>query len=103
MPKQIDLTDNLEQYIIDNSESLTDVQKEIIEYNINLGDQKKLQVSVSQAQLLQILIVACILHLKKLGLLHRYGQKFLSFFHLLRPASLPKIFSQKHMQDLKLT
>ena len=56
MPKQIDLTDNLEQYIIDNSESLTDVQKEIIEYNINLGDQKKLQVSVSQAQLLQILI-----------------------------------------------
>mgnify|MGYP001349421693 FL=1 len=56
MPKQIDLTDNLEQYIIDNSDPLTDVQKEIIEYNINLGDQKKLQVSVSQAQLLQILI-----------------------------------------------
>ena len=56
MPKQIDLTDNLEQYIIDNSDSLTDVQKEIIEYNISLGDQKKLQVSVSQAQLLQILI-----------------------------------------------
>ncbi len=56
MPKQLDLTDNLEQYIIDNSESLTDVQKEIIEYNISLGDQKKLQISVSQAQLLQILI-----------------------------------------------
>ena len=56
MPKQLDLTDNLEQYIIDNSDSLTDVQKEIIEYNISLGDQKKLQVSVSQAQLLQILI-----------------------------------------------
>ena len=56
MPKQIDLTDNLEQYIIDNSDSLTDVQKEIIEYNISLGDQKKLQISVSQAQLLQILI-----------------------------------------------
>ena len=56
MPKQLNLTDNLEQYIIDNSESLTDVQKEIIEYNISLGDQKRLQISVSQAQLLQTLI-----------------------------------------------
>ena len=56
MPKQLNLTDNLEQYIIDNSESLTEVQKEIIEYNISLGDQKRLQISVSQAQLLQTLI-----------------------------------------------
>ena len=36
MPKKLDLTDNLEQYIIDNSEPLTKVQKEIIEYNITL-------------------------------------------------------------------
>ena len=56
MPKQLNLTDNLEQYIIDNSRSLTEVQKEIIEYNISLGDQKRLQISVSQAQLLQTLI-----------------------------------------------
>jgi len=56
MPKKLDLTDNLEQYIIDNSEPLTKVQKEIIEYNISLGDQKRLQISVSQAQLLQTLI-----------------------------------------------
>ena len=56
MPKQLNLTDNLEQYIIDNSESLTEVQKEIIEYNISLGDQKRFQISVSQAQLLQTLI-----------------------------------------------
>ena len=40
MPKKLDLTDNLEQYIIDNSEPLTKVQKEIIEYNITLGDYK---------------------------------------------------------------
>ena len=58
MPKNLDLTDNLEQYIIDNSEPLTKVQKEIIEYNITLGDQKRLQISVSQAQLLQSLIKA---------------------------------------------
>ncbi len=58
MPKKLDLTNNLEQYIIDNSEPLTKVQKEIIEYNITLGDQKRLQISVSQAQLLQSLIKA---------------------------------------------
>ena len=56
MPKKLDLTENLEQYIIDNSEPLNKVQKEIIEYNITLGDQKRLQISVSQAQLLQTLI-----------------------------------------------
>ena len=56
MPKKLDLTDNLEKYIIDYSETLTDVQKEIIQYNISLGDQKRLQISVSQAQFLQTLI-----------------------------------------------
>ncbi len=56
MPKKFDLTENLEKYIIDHSESLTDVQKEIIQYNISLGDQQRLQISVSQAQFLQTLI-----------------------------------------------
>ncbi len=56
MPKKIDLTDNLEQYIVENSENLTDVQQEIIQHNISLGDQKRLQISISQAQFLQILI-----------------------------------------------
>ena len=56
MPKKLDLTENLEKYIIDHSESLTDVQKEIILYNISLGDQQRLQISVSQAQFLQTLI-----------------------------------------------
>ena len=56
MPKKLDLTENLEKYIIDHSESLTDVQKEIIQYNISLGDQQRLQISVSQAQFLQTLV-----------------------------------------------
>ena len=56
MPKKLDLTENLEKYIIDHSESLTDVQKEIIQYNISLGDQQRLQISISQAQFLQTLI-----------------------------------------------
>ena len=59
MPKKLDLTDNLEKYIIENSEDLTEVQKEIIKYNISLGDQKRLQISISQSQLLQIFIKIC--------------------------------------------
>ena len=58
MPKKLDLTENLENYIIDHSEVLSEVQKEIIEYNISLGDQKRLQISISQAQFLQTLIKA---------------------------------------------
>tara|TARA_B100000700_G_scaffold262820_1_gene299600 strand:+ start:144 stop:797 length:654 start_codon:yes stop_codon:yes gene_type:complete len=56
MPKKLDLTANLEKYIIDHSEYLTDVQKEIIKYNTSLGEQQRLQISISQAQFLQILI-----------------------------------------------
>ena len=58
MPKKLDLTENLENYIVDYSEVLSEVQKEIIEYNISLGDQKRLQISISQAQFLQTLIKA---------------------------------------------
>ena len=56
MSKILDLTDNLEKYIIDHSDDLTDIQKEILVYNSSLGEQKKLQISISQAQFLQTLI-----------------------------------------------
>ena len=56
MPKKLDLTHNLEKYIIEHSDNLTNIQKEILDYNFSLGDQKKLQISVSQAQFLQTLI-----------------------------------------------
>ena len=46
MPKKLDLTDNHEKYIINHSDDLTDVQKEILNYNLSLGDQKKLQISL---------------------------------------------------------
>ena len=56
MPKKLDLTDNLEKYILDHSETLSDVQNEIIQHDKNLGDQQRLQISISQAQFLQTLI-----------------------------------------------
>ena len=56
MPKKLDLTDSLEKYIINHSETLSDVQNEIIQHNISLGDQQRLQISISQAQFLQALV-----------------------------------------------
>ncbi len=56
MLKNLDLTENLENYIIDHSEKLTNIQKEIINHNITLGDKQKLQISISQAKFLQTII-----------------------------------------------
>ena len=56
MPKNLDLTENLEKYIIDHSEDLHPTQKELIEENNKLGDMKRMQISISQAHFLQILI-----------------------------------------------
>ena len=68
MPKKLDLTDNLEKYIINHSEDLNNIQKKIIEYNNSLGEQKKLQISVSQGQLLQSIIkIAKVKHILEIG------------------------------------
>jgi predicted O-methyltransferase YrrM len=54
--KNIKIDESLEKYISDNSYDLHPVQKEIIEYNNNLGDIKKMQISVTQAYFMQLLI-----------------------------------------------
>jgi len=56
MTKNIDLNRSLEKYIIDHSSELHPVLKEIVNYNVSLGNQKKLQISISQAQFLQTII-----------------------------------------------
>jgi predicted O-methyltransferase YrrM len=56
MPKNLDLTENLEKYIINNSEDLHPAQKELIEKNNKLGEVKRMQISISQAHFFQILI-----------------------------------------------
>ena len=56
MPKNLDLTENLEKYIIDHSEDLDSIQKELIHENNKLGEMRRMQISISQAHLLQTLI-----------------------------------------------
>ena len=49
MPKNLDLNENLEKYIINHSENLHPIQKELIEENNKLGEIKRMQISISQA------------------------------------------------------
>ena len=56
MTKSIIINQNLENYISNNSVSLHPVQKEIIEHNNNLGDIKRMQISVTQGYFMQFII-----------------------------------------------
>ena len=56
MTKSLKIDEKLEKYISDNSYDLHPVQKEIIKYNNSLGNTKRMQISVSQAYFLQLLI-----------------------------------------------
>ena len=56
MTKNIKIDKNLENYISDNSYELHPIQKEIIEHNNNLGDIKRMQISVTQGYFMQLLI-----------------------------------------------
>ena len=56
MIKNLKIDGNLEKYIRENSYDLHPVQKNIIEYNNSLGNQKKMQISVSQSYFFQFLI-----------------------------------------------
>jgi len=54
--KSIKINEFLENYISDNSYELHTVQKEIINYNKNLGVTKRMQISVTQDYFMQLLI-----------------------------------------------
>ena len=56
MIKNIKIDEDLEKYIRENSYDLHPVQKNIIEYNNSLGNQKKMQISVTQSYFFKFLI-----------------------------------------------
>ena len=55
MGTNINITTKVEKYIEDFSQNLDPVQKEIISYNKNLGDIKKMQIAVSQCHFLKLI------------------------------------------------
>ena len=56
MGKNLEITSLLEKYIENFSQSLHPIQREIISYNDALGDIKRMQISKSQCQFLELII-----------------------------------------------
>ena len=56
MGSDLNITKELQEYILSHGYKLHSVQKEIIDYNISLGDIKKMQISISQSQFLHLII-----------------------------------------------
>jgi len=56
MGSDLNITKELQEYILSHGFDLHPVQKEIIDYNISLGDIKRMQISISQSQFLHLII-----------------------------------------------
>ena len=56
MFKNLELTQEMLDYITNNTNELHPIQKEILEYNKTLGDLQRMQISETQANFLQLLI-----------------------------------------------
>ena len=56
MGSDLNITKQLQDYILKHGLKLHSVQKEIIEYNLKLGNVKKMQISISQCQFLHLII-----------------------------------------------
>ena len=56
MGKNIEITEKIEKYIDNFSLKLNPVQKEIINYNNTLGNEKRMQVAISQCHFLHLII-----------------------------------------------
>ena len=56
MGKNIEITEKIEKYINNFSLKLNPVQKEIINYNNTLGNEKRMQVAISQCHFLHLII-----------------------------------------------
>ena len=56
MGKNIEISEKIEKYINNFSFKLSPVQKEIIDYNNKLGNEKRMQVAISQCYFLHLII-----------------------------------------------
>ena len=56
MGSDLNITKELQEYILSHGFKLHTVQKEIIDYNTSLGDIKRMQISISQCQFLHLII-----------------------------------------------
>ena len=55
MGKDLEISDKVKNYIENLSKELHPIQKEIISYNETLGDNKKMQIAISQCYFLELI------------------------------------------------
>ena len=55
MGKDLEISDKVKNYIENLSKELHPVQKEIIAHNESLGENKKMQIAVSQCHFLELI------------------------------------------------
>ena len=56
MGSDLNITKELQEYILSHGFNLHLVQKEIIDYNTSLGDIKRMQISISQCHFLHLMV-----------------------------------------------
>ena len=56
MVKNLEINERLEKYMSDHSYDLHPIQKDILNYNNNLGEIKKMQISITQGYFIQLFI-----------------------------------------------
>ena len=56
MGSNLQINREIENYITENSLKLHPIQREVIEYNENLGKEKKMQISISQCHFLHLIV-----------------------------------------------
>ena len=56
MGSDLNITKELQEYILSHGFNLHPVQKEIINHNTSLGDIKRMQISISQSQFLHLIV-----------------------------------------------
>ncbi len=56
MGSDLKISNKIQEYILNNGLDLHPVQKEIISYNESMGDIKRMQISISQSQLLHLIV-----------------------------------------------
>ena len=54
MGSDLNITKQLQDYILKYGLKLHPVQREIIDYNLSLGEVKRMQISISQCQFLHL-------------------------------------------------
>ena len=90
MGSDLNITKHLQDYILKNGLKLHPIQKEIIDYNLSLGDSKRMQISISQCQFLHLIIkISKINKVLEIGTFTGLSTLSMAMDNVLRPVKVP--------------